>query len=175
MGGAGSPSNTMWPVPKTTSVPSGILIDPSSRLATTDMRRKSGGLYPFGRGVLGPHLTQCGQGRGLYLQQKWGRAPPTNFWPISIVAKRLSASRCHLVWREASAQATVFDRDPAPPRKKGQPPPNFWPMSMPLGTEVDLGPGHIVLDGDPAHTAAPLFSAHVYCCHGRPSGRPWPQ
>ena len=23
-------------------------------------------------------------------------------------------------------------------------------MNMPLGTEVDLGPGHIVLDGDPA-------------------------
>ena len=34
---------------------------------------------------------------------------------------------------------------------------------MPLGMEVDLGPGHIVLDGDPAPpergTAAPLFSA----------------
>jgi len=34
--------------------------------------------------------------------------------------------------------------------------------------EVDLGLGHIVLDGDPAPppergTAAPLLSAHVYC------------
>jgi len=32
-------------------------------------------------------------------------------------------------------------------------------------TEVDLGPGHIVLDGDPATrergTASPLFSVHV--------------
>jgi len=41
-----------------------------------------------------------------------------------------------------------------------------WIM-MPLGTEVDLGPGDIVLDGDTAApergTAAPLFSAHVYC------------
>jgi len=26
-------------------------------------------------------------------------------------------------------------------------------MKTPLGTEVDLGPGHIVLDGDPAPTA----------------------
>jgi len=26
---------------------------------------------------------------------------------------------------------------------------------MPLGKEVGLGPGHIVLDGDPALTAAP--------------------
>jgi len=39
---------------------------------------------------------------------------------------------------------------------------------MPLGTEVGLGQGHNVLDGDPAPppqkegTAAPHFSAHVY-------------
>jgi len=26
-------------------------------------------------------------------------AEPPNFWPIFIVAKRLDASRCHLVWR----------------------------------------------------------------------------
>ena len=46
-------------------------------------------------------------------------------------------------------------------------------MKTPLGSEVDLGPGHIVLDGVPAvrerGTAAPIFSAHVYCGHGRPS------
>ena len=39
-------------------------------------------------------------------------------------------------------------------------------IKMPLGTEVGLGPGHIVLDGDPAiptkrDTAAPNFSVHV--------------
>ena len=49
---------------------------------------------------------------------------------------------------------------------------------MPLGLEVGLSPGHIVLDGDPdppsppkkRGTAVPLFSAHV-CCgqNGRPS------
>jgi len=43
----------------------------------------------------------------------------------------------------------------------------------PLGKEVDLGPGHFVLDRFPAigerSTAAPLFSAHAYCGHGRPS------
>jgi len=38
------------------------------------------------------------------LLRKGGMAP--NFWPIFIVAKRLDASRCHLVWRLASAQAT---------------------------------------------------------------------
>jgi len=42
---------------------------------------------------------------------------------------------------------------------------------MPLGTEVDLGPGHIVVDGDLAppspnkdRTPPPdYFSVHVYC------------
>ena len=46
-------------------------------------------------------------------------------------------------------------------------------MKTPLGAEVDLGPGHIVLDGVPAPEKVaqqpPLFSAHVYCDHGRPS------
>jgi len=40
---------------------------------------------------------------------------------------------------------------------------------MPLGVVVGLGPGHIVLDGDPAlawkmaQQPLPHFSAHVYC------------
>jgi len=40
---------------------------------------------------------------------------------------------------------------------------------MKLGTVVGLGPGHIVLDGDPAlppqkgHNPRPQFSAHVRC------------
>jgi len=40
---------------------------------------------------------------------------------------------------------------------------------MPVGTEVGLGPGDIVLDGDPASptergtAALDHFSAHVYC------------
>jgi len=44
---------------------------------------------------------------------------------------------------------------------------------MPLGMELDFGAGHILLDGVRAphvrDTAAPLFSALVYCGHGRPS------
>ena len=48
-------------------------------------------------------------------------------------------------------------------------------MKTPLGTEfeVDLGPGHIVLDGVPAPAKGtqqpPLFGPYVYCGHGRPS------
>jgi len=38
---------------------------------------------------------------------------------------------------------------------------------MPLGKEVGLGPGHIVLDGDPVGTQPPQqpspLSAHAYC------------
>jgi len=33
---------------------------------------------------------------------------------------------------------------------------------MALGTEAGLGPGHIVLDGDPA-LPCPQFSAHFHC------------
>jgi len=45
-------------------------------------------------------------------------------------------------------------------------------MKTPLGTDVDLGTGHMVLERDSAParergTAAPL-SAHVYCGHHRP-------
>ena len=67
----------------------------------------------------------------------------------------------------------VFDVDPATPRKKGiRTLSQFlahvycdqmagW-MKTPLGTEVDLGPGHIVLDGVLAHAKGaqrppPLF------------------
>ena len=41
--------------------------------------------------------------------------------------------------------------------------------SYTIGTEVDIGAGHIVLDGFPALAPPPLFSAHIYCGHGRPS------
>ena len=78
----------------------------------------------------------------------------------------------------------MFDGDPATPRIEGTPTTTQflahvycgqtarW-MKTPLGTEVDLGPGYIVLDGVPAlretGTAARIFSAHIYCGHGRPS------
>jgi len=42
-----------------------------------------------------------------------------------------------------------------------------WIKMKLTGMDVGLGPGHIVLDGDPAlperGTATPLFSAGVYC------------
>ena len=77
----------------------------------------------------------------------------------------------------------VLDRDTAPLPPKRDRGPQFlahvycgqtagW-IKTPLSTEVDPGPGHFVLDGFSAigerGTAAPLFSAHAYCGHGRPS------
>jgi len=66
-----------------------------------------------------------------------------------------------------------------PPEQRAHPlPPSFWPMFIvakrlggwimetPRGTEVDLGPGHIVLDGIPAlhetYTAAHLFGLCLF-------------
>ena len=63
-GGAGSPSNTMWRGPRSTSVLSGILIHPAVWSQQTWAENWGGLLCPFG-GELGPHLTQCGLGRGL--------------------------------------------------------------------------------------------------------------
>jgi len=79
----------------------------------------------------------------------------------------------------------VFDGDPSTTRTEDTPTTTQflayvycgqtagWTKTL-LGTEVDLGAGHIVLDGVPAlrergTAASPTFSAHVYCGHGGPS------
>ena len=122
-GGAGSPSNTMWPGLRSTSVPSGVFIhsamgqtlggravpffwgelghhrtqSPGPRPTSVpsgilihlaiwpqQMGRKWG-CAPLGEGQLGPHLTQCGQGRGLpacqvssSFIQSFGHSTPTS-------------------------------------------------------------------------------------------------
>jgi len=42
MGGAGSPSNVMWPEPRPTSLPSGILIHPTTWLQYTNVTDRTG-------------------------------------------------------------------------------------------------------------------------------------
>jgi len=60
-GGAGSSSNTKSPGLRPTSVPSGILMHPSNRLATIEMGRKfARGYAAFLGGEMGPHRAQCG-------------------------------------------------------------------------------------------------------------------
>ena len=106
-----------------------------------------------------------------------GTAP--NFRPMSVVAKWLDGSRCHLIPRSTSAQATLCWMETQLHPYKGRSP-QFsahvccgqmvrW-IQMPLGTEVGLVPGHIVLDGDPAQPlpsqiggAASQFLTHVCC------------
>jgi len=143
-----------------------------------------------------PHCVRWGPSS---LLAKGGGAP--NFRPIPVVAQWLHGSRCHLVWRKDSAQATLcYMGTQLPSSKRGRSPypifglcplwPNGWMdqddtwyrgkprhrqrcvrwgrssplkgtqphqfsvhaycgqtagwMKTPLGTEVDLGPGHTV-------------------------------
>ena len=143
--------------------------------------------------------TQVGLGPGHIVLDGNPAPPPQraeapSFRPICVVAKWLHGSRCHLVWRQASAQMTLCQmRTPIALPKKGAEHPKFWVhiycgqtagwIKMPLGTEVGLSPGDFVLDGDPPlpqkpwprpHSirrsprkghSSPLFSAYVYCGH----------
>jgi len=61
-----------------------------------------------------------------------GHSPPPNFWPMSVVTKRLFGSRCHLVrrYRPRPRPHIVLDGDPPPQKKGTKPPPNFPPMSV---------------------------------------------
>ena len=93
------------------------------------------------------------------LPKRGGTIP--NFRPISIVAKRLHGSRC--TWyggRPRLRRHCVRWGRSSPPQKGTEPPPQFsaheycgqtavW-IKMALVMEVCLGPGHIVLDRDPA-------------------------
>jgi len=92
------------------------------------------------------------------------QSPLPNFRPISVVAKWLAGLRCHLVsWyggRPQLKRLCVRWRPSSPPQKGGGAPSKFsahvhcgqtagW-ITTALGMEMGLGPGHIVLSGDPA-------------------------
>jgi len=65
-GGAGSPCNTMWPGPRPTFVPSGILIHSAITAVWSQQtwaQNWEGALSPFWGGELG--LTKCRLGQGL--------------------------------------------------------------------------------------------------------------
>ena len=57
-----------------------------------------------------------------------GIAP--NFQPMSVVAKRLDGSICHLVRRKPRPRDIALDGDPAPPEGGTAAPPIFWPVSV---------------------------------------------
>jgi len=162
--------------------------------------------------------TEAGRGPGhlLHPSLKTGRRLSPIFGPF------LLWPNGWMRWRQASAQTTVLDGDPASSPKGGRPPifnpcllwPNGWidqdgtwyggrprprrrrvrlgpswtspkrgrsplpnfrlvycgqtarRIKMPLATEVNLGPGDVVLDGvagPPKRGTAPKFLVHVYC------------
>jgi len=101
-----------------------------------------------------------------------GHSTP-HFRPMSVVVKRLDGQRCHNGGRPRPRRLCV-SWGPSSSRNKSTAPTQFfghvyrgqtsgW-MKVPLGTEVDLGPGHIVLDGDPA----PPQKGHSSCLSFRP-------
>ena len=136
--GGGSPSNTMSPGLRPTSIPGGILIHPAvwPQYTITDSQNR--------------HDTQdsTGQDRqknGLIAQgeQFYKRSPKNGSpYPIGpIVCLSMSCLSVTLVY----CGPTVG-----------------W-LRMKLGMEVGLGPGHIVLDGDPA---PPPSKGHSPQCFG---------
>ena len=62
--GAGSPSSTMRPGPRPTYILRGIVIHPAV-WQQLKWAENWGCCAPLGEGELGPHLIQCGRGRGL--------------------------------------------------------------------------------------------------------------
>ena len=114
---------------------------------------------------------------------------------MSVVAKRLHRLKIKMPLDMEVGLGPgdfVLDGEPAPPEKGHSPQFSahvYWHpqilsyvycgqtagwMKTPLGTEVDLGPDHNVLDGVPAAphsrergTAARIISTHVYCGYGR--------
>ena len=89
-----------------------------------------------------------------------GTAPLTPSFGPSVVAKPLRGSRCHLVRGLASAQAILCYMGTQLTPKKGHSSPQFSAhvcygqtvgrLKMPLGREVDVGPGRHCVRWDPA-------------------------
>jgi len=82
------------------------------------------GTWHGGRPWSRPH---CAVGTQLPSPEE-GRAP--NFRPIFIVAKRLDASRCHLVWRRSQPRRLCVRWGPSPPSQKVAEPPIFGPRLL---------------------------------------------
>jgi len=148
-----------------------------------------------------PHGTQAGLGPGDIVLDGDPAAPfikrghSTRNFGLHGVAKRLHGSRCHLVLRSASAQATLcYMRTQLPP-KRGTPAASFRPMSVVakrlVGPKCHLTGGrrrlsrHCVTWGPSSHqrgTSPPQFSADLVWPNGWMDedatwhiGRPWPR
>jgi len=81
------PYLTMWPGPRPTSIPHGILIHPA--VWSQHIWAENWGLCPF-LGELGPNLTQCRLVEA-YLRTKWHLVPPSRLATIDM-DRKLGAS-----------------------------------------------------------------------------------
>ena len=75
-----------------------------------------------GRPRPGQHCVRCAPSSTSPL---CGQQPPPKFRPMSVVAKQLDGSRCHLVRTWASSQAALCYMGTQLPLKGAQPPPQF--------------------------------------------------
>ena len=109
--------------------------------------------------------------------------PPSPIFGLSLVAKQLDGSRYHLVRRSAPRPRPHYARwgpSSRSPKRGHSLPHQFWVhvycsqgagwMKTPVGMEVDLGPGYIVLNGDPVplrmRLSSPLFGPYLLWTNG---------
>jgi len=118
--------------------------------------------------------------------QPRGHSPLPNFWPISIVAKRLDGCIKLPLGMDVdlSPGDLVIDGDPIPCPKSGRSLPpqkkkfghvycdqTAGCIKMPLGTEVDISPGDFVLDETPLPLSKRGRSPTIFSpCLLRPNG-----
>ena len=139
----GSPSNTMWPGPRSIPVPSSILIHPAV-IGHGDPARpppKEAHMPPiFGPRLLRPngwmnqvrcswpqprpHCVRWGDGTQLLPPAGRHRSLP-HFSAQFFVTERLDGSGYHLVWRWASGDRRCLKWGPIPSRKGAEQPPHF--------------------------------------------------
>jgi len=123
--------------------------------------------------------------------QNWGTAAPTPLFGPYIVVKRLYGCLLCMIWyggRPRPGRHCVRWWPNFPHPQKGGNSPQLSAhvccgqmaglIKIPLGTEVGIGPGFIVLDGDagPPKQGAqpPIFGPCLLWPNSRPSGYCWP-
>jgi len=149
------------------------------------MGRKLGAV-PFWRGELDPHATLCGQGRGLPASKF--HLDPSTVWPqyTNVTDRterqdRETGQRSDRIWRTVFGRpfekrlALCYRTVVCPVCNVGVLWPNGWTDQVKLSMQVlvGVGPGHIVLDGDPAPLTTgaqlPVFDPCLLWPNGRPS------
>jgi len=162
-GGAGSPSNTIWPGPRSTSVPSGIFIHPAVWPQQT-WAENWGGAVPILGGELGPHLTQCRPGRGLPLSQ----LPSTTLihpaiWPQRTWAQKLGAVPLLEVGARSLSKTMLPELRPTSMPSFILIHPTVWPQYTNVTDRLDRTDNGPVGQGEPFYKRSPnkFFTCHI--------------